>query len=68
MLQLALVLEGASSQTAHGLGTAWSIGLLKAPVIECAKDWLMQPHNNLFAGTCGSWSPGFFALVVASTN
>jgi len=48
MLQLALVLEGASSKATHGLGAAWSIGLLKAPLIERAKDWLMQPHNNLF--------------------
>jgi len=68
MLQLALVLEGASSQTAHGLGAAWSIGLLKAPLIECAKDWLMQPHNNLFAGASGHRTAYSFVLVFGITN
>ena len=62
------MLQGTSSQAAHGFGAAWSVGLLKAPFIERAKDRLVQPHNDLFAGTGGGWTPGFLALVFASTN
>jgi hypothetical protein len=67
-LQLALVLQGPSSQAAHGLGAAWSVGLLQAPLVERAQYGIVQSHDNLFAGTGGGWTPDFLALVFASTN